>query len=64
MADRRFNEVDLRSMLDSTSALRRSGFDGRWIVATVLEGRPWEVVVEPDFETETLVVITAYPVDH
>lgn len=62
MVDRRFSEVDLRIMMESATNVRRDEEPGRWIVETVNVSSPWEVVVEPDFVDELLVVITAYPV--
>jgi hypothetical protein len=62
MVDRRFNEVDLRSMLAHAVELRPDVVEGRWIVATWHARRPWEVVVEPDSDVELLVVVTAYAV--
>lgn len=37
--------------------------DGRWVVETKHERQPWHVIVEPDFDSKVLVVITAYRVD-
>jgi hypothetical protein len=62
MIDRRFTEVDLRTMLKGASACRRSPGGGRWAIESRLRGRSWEVVVEPDEEAELVVVIAAYPV--
>lgn len=60
MTDRRFNEVELRTMLaDAKDYAEQS--DGRSIVFTQMEGRDWEIVVEPDYEDHVLLVITAYP---
>lgn len=53
MVDRQFSEVDLRRMLEYASGLREDVVEGRWIVETRHEKRPWEVIVEPDFEAET-----------
>ncbi len=63
MVDRRFSEVDLRSMMTSATDLREDEDPGRWVVETSRESRPWEVIVEPDPANELLVVITAYPVE-
>jgi len=60
MIDRRFSEVDLRSMMESAMNLREDEEPGRWIVETSHESQPWEVVVEPDLDDQLLVVITAY----
>jgi hypothetical protein len=62
MLDRQFNEVELRAMLtDAEKYVMQS--DGRSIVFTKLEGRIWEIVVEPDPTDKVLLVITAYPKD-
>ena len=60
MLDRNFSQVDLRTMLEHSKNYRSDIIDGRW-VETVHHRRTWEVVVEPDAQTERLVVITAYP---
>ncbi|MCC6155257.1 MAG: hypothetical protein IT367_15930 [Candidatus Hydrogenedentes bacterium] len=62
MDDRRFDELDLRSMMESAKSYRPDNIEGRWIVATRHRRKRWEVVVEPDREAKLLVVITAYPV--
>jgi hypothetical protein len=62
MALRRFGEVDLRLMLDSVRFLRSDVVDARWVARAKLDGRPWEVILEPDHERRRLVVVTAYPV--
>jgi hypothetical protein len=62
MLDRGFSELDLRLMMEHATGLRETGDPGRWIVETVHDLRPWEVVVEPDIVDRFLVVITAYPV--
>ena len=61
MRDRSFTEVDLRSMLEVATSYRR-GSAGRFVVETRHRRRRWEVVVEPDAGTQSLVVVTAYPV--
>ena len=63
MLDRRFTEVDLRTMLDVASAFRRDVAPERWVIDTRHARRSWEVIVEPDAEAQLLVVITAYPVE-
>ena len=62
MRHRRFSEVDLRAMLADARACLPDAAPNRWLVKTVLHDRPWEVIVEPDFELQILVVITAYMV--
>ena len=61
MADRRFTEVDLRRMLVRAQRYRRDIVDGRWVIVTRHRRQQWEVIIEPDFEAQLLVVVTAYP---
>lgn len=63
MVDRRFSEIDLRTMLSVAMNLREDHEAGRWVVETSHESRSWEVIVEPDFVDQLVVVITAYPVE-
>ena len=62
MEDRRFNEVDLRMMLEHARSCRPDIVEGRWVVITRYRQHFWEVIVEPDIVAELLVVVTAYPV--
>lgn len=62
MVDRRFTELDLRRMIDHCRRLRRDIVPGRWVAVTSHRRQRWEVIAEPDFERELLIVITAYPV--
>jgi hypothetical protein len=62
MIDREFTEVDLRRMLEHAAGLREDIVEGRWLVETWHAGHPWAVIVEPESDTQLLVVITAYPV--
>ncbi len=62
MDDRRFTELDLRRMLERASGYREDVIDGRWVIETKHRGKAWVVIVEPDFERQLLVVVTAYPV--
>ena len=61
MADRQFTEVDLRRMLNTATGYRRDIVEGRLVIQTSHQRKGWEVTVEPDWETQLLVVITAYP---
>lgn len=63
MVDRKFNGTDPRAMLAVPVLLRPGVEPGRWIVETRHDGRSWEVVLEPDGPTRTLVVVTAYAAD-
>jgi hypothetical protein len=62
MADRRFSELDLRAMLEHPIGCRPDIIEGRWVIVATFRRRTWEVVVEPDFDTRRLVVVTAYSV--
>lgn len=61
MEERGFSEVELRIMLEETTALSPSRRPGRWLCSTHLGGRPWVVVVEPDPVEQITYVVTAYP---
>jgi len=59
MRERDFSEIDLRAMLeDATSVLEQE--HGTFIVETVYEDTPWEVIVCPDEERQLVVVVTGY----
>jgi hypothetical protein len=60
MVDRNFNEVDLREMLDGAQSFRGSTTEGRYVVSCRLHGQTWDVVVEPDEATQSLMIVTAY----
>lgn len=60
MVRRHFNEVDLRVMLEDATGFRRDVEEGRWLVEVRHYGCRWEVVIEPEFDTQLLWVITAY----
>ena len=62
MLERQFNEVDLRTMLEYAQAYHQDVVADRWVIETRYEGYPWEVIIEPDIDSELLVVVTAYPV--
>ena len=63
MLDRGFTEIDLRHMMERASSLDLDVAEGRWIASCRHERMPWEVIVEPDFEQQIVVVVTAYPVE-
>jgi hypothetical protein len=60
--DRSFNEVDVRRMLSAAYAFRRDVVPGRWLVQTRHRRSRWEIVVEPDVQSQIVLVISAYPV--
>ena len=61
MEERGVSDVQLRTMLQSPSALRPARRAGRWIVEAVHGNQPWVVVLEPDFEDRLVFVVTVYP---
>lgn len=63
MLDRRFNETDLRSMLERAEIFSAGEEPGRFIVQTRHEGNKWEVVVEPLTDEELLLIVTAYSME-
>jgi hypothetical protein len=62
MADRGFNEIEIRRMLSAALKLPPDVVPDRWIVETQHNRALWEVIVEPDPDAQLLVVITAYPI--
>ncbi len=62
MAERDFDEIDLRRMMHLARGLRRDEIEGRWVVESKNAGRRWEIIVEPELETNVLVVVSAFPV--
>jgi len=62
MIDRTFSETGLREMLEVATAYRADIVPGRWIIETMHVSAQWEVVVEPEAETQQLIIVTAYPV--
>jgi len=61
MAQRDFNEIDLRRMLSNAYTFYHDKEAGRFIIRSKRHGNKWEIIVEPDYEERLLVVITAYP---
>jgi hypothetical protein len=47
-------------MFETAIAVRAERLDGRWIVDTVHQREPWDIVVEPDHADRVIVVVTAY----
>lgn len=62
MADRRFNETEIRLMLEVAIGYHIDEEPGRWVIETSHDGGPWEIIVEPDASVKQSVVVTAYPV--
>jgi hypothetical protein len=63
MEDRRFTEVDLRTMLNKATSYHADVEPGRWVIAARHRRHKWEVIVEPDADARVLVVVTAYPIE-
>ena len=63
MTERRITEIDLRSMLDAATSIRRDAEPGRWVIGTVHRRRAWSVILEPDPHARVVVVVTAFQVD-
>jgi hypothetical protein len=62
MRDRGFSETDLRTMLQEARGFHPSHEEGRFVIESVRDNEPWEIVVEPDEAAEVLIVVTAYRV--
>lgn len=62
MARRGFAEIDLPRMMEHVKSYRRDIAEGRWVIETQHQERPWEVIVEPIPERQILVVVTAYDI--
>jgi hypothetical protein len=63
MVDRQFNEADLRLMLDDAAGYHEDHEEGRFAIETTHDGCAWEVIVEPLWDEQVLVVVTAYSVE-
>ena len=48
-------------MLDQATGYYADVIEGRWIVETHHQHHAWKIVLEPDYQDQFLVVITAYP---
>ena len=62
MEQRGVSEVDVRAMLARAATHEPSIVVGRHMIHCRHRQRPWRVVVEPDFATRQLIVVTAYEV--
>ena len=63
MVQRDFNEIDLRTMLYNAMRLEEDKEPGRWVVCSKIGSTNWEIIVEPDYDEQLLVAITAYSVE-
>lgn len=59
---RDFTEIDLRAMLTRATNYYPDEVEGRWVIETKHRRRRWEVIVEPDYDSQLLVLVTAYKV--
>lgn len=62
MIERDFTEFELRGMIEEAFGMRQSSVPGRWIVETNLGRHGFEVVLEPDFGSREVVVVTAHAI--
>lgn len=62
MVQRDFNEIDLRTILYNAGGLKEDKEPGRWIVYSKIGSVNWEIIVEPDYNEQLLVAVTAYSV--
>ena len=60
MVQRSVTEVEVRAMLHRASGYSASFVPGRFMVETTHHGQPWIIIVEPDSDERTLVIVTAY----
>ncbi|MGF1634279.1 MAG: hypothetical protein ACFCVE_10560 [Phycisphaerae bacterium] len=63
MRERGFNEVELRIMIIQAERWWFGETTRRYEVQTVHAGKRWHVILEPDFDEEVIIVVTAYPVE-
>lgn len=63
MPVRDFVEAELWQMIEEADGWRPSTMPFRYVLETTLKGLSWQVVVEPDEETQTVTVVTAYKVE-
>jgi hypothetical protein len=61
LAERGLTEIVLRRMLERATSLRFGQVPGRFEVTGRFQGQRWTIVLEPDFETRVIVVITIFP---
>ncbi len=60
MSERGAEELALRWMLENCTKVRRSGAPGRFVARAWYRGSAWEIVLEPDYDRECVVVVTVY----
>jgi hypothetical protein len=62
MEQRGVTAVEVRAMLERATGFEPSVAEGRFMIQTRRDQRPWVVIVEPDAEARLLVVVTVYEV--
>jgi len=60
MPARGFSEVDIRSMIESPIEIVRDTCPGRYLARCLWHGRRWDVILEPDDVSNTVIIVTAY----
>ena len=63
MLSRNFSDTDLRVMLADAAGYHEDHEPGRYVIEARHDGTLWHVIVEPQVDDETLVVVTAYKPD-
>lgn len=63
MEERGLNEIELRRLLEGTGRLEPDHRSGRWRLHGHAGRAGWTVVLEPDPESRTVLVITAFRTD-
>jgi hypothetical protein len=62
MEQRGVTEVEIRAMLERATSFEPNVVEGRFMIHTRHEQRPWIAIVEPDAEEKLLVIVTVYEV--
>jgi len=62
MEERGLHEIELRTMLHGPVAVRLTGASGRWEAVGRIRGTTWKVILEPDADTNSVLVITAFKI--
>jgi ferredoxin-thioredoxin reductase catalytic subunit len=60
MPERQFTETDLRGMLVAPERIESDICPGRFLIHCRWYGRNWHVIVEPDPDTKTVIIVTAF----
>ncbi len=62
MEQRSVTEVEVRAMLEGATGFEPSVVEGRFMIHSSHLQRSWVVIVEPDADSNLLVVVTVYEV--